>query len=209
MKNNLKFNLFFSDQEITKEKLINDKKLQEEIKTKREEISHKLSNKLIEISNCDFDGNSTSIFLTNEGYVYKESDCFADNKITIKIIGYIDPKGKKKFLKYLLEEEKVLERKDNNHIIYDYNVSISFHYNNKSFIIPDDEVCANNNISKYSKGCLTSRIEDKLYRLAKTPTDLSDFTKRKKLNEEFKQINILVEIFNEKKDEIPSFLRKI
>lgn len=194
--------------EMTKEQFNNDKNLQNELNSRRNELLEELNNTIIDVSDCDFNANSTSLYLTSDGYIYKEEEKFETGKFNLEIIGYMNQENINKFMIYLLEEENVLERKNNNHIIYDYNVSITLNYNNNVFNIPDDMLCSNIKIFKYNKGFLSSRIIDKLYDLSKETTDLSPYHKRLKNKNELLHIRKIFEKYGEEDDDIPLFLRQ-
>jgi DNA-binding Lrp family transcriptional regulator len=198
---------------MTKEKFANNKKLKTEINERRKEILEELEQKIIEVSDCDFDGNSTCIFLTNNGYVYKEYNKYGSYNYDIELVGYIDSKKIDELMRYLLADEKILKRKNTSFRkmsgICDYNVLISFYFKNKEHSIPDDIFCSNNHVSTYSEGCLSSRIESKLLELVQNSADHSDYLKREELRKELKQIDIFLEKYGEEKEfEIPDFLKR-
>jgi hypothetical protein len=200
------------DQEMTKEKFAKNKKLKSEISRRKKEIIEELEQKIVEVSDCDFDANSTSIFLTSSGYVYKESNEYGSYNYDVELIGYIDSTKIDDFMNYLLDDEKILKRKNISFRkmsgICDYNILISFYYKNKEHSVPDDIFCSNSKISKYNEGSLSSRIERKLYDLVKKTDNLDDYKKRVELRKELGQIDRFLDTYDdEEKNEIPDFLK--
>lgn len=197
------------DQEMTKEKFAKDKVLQKEIKERQKEIFNKLDNIVISVLGCDFNTNSSTHFLTEDGYFYKEEHNSNSYDYNLQLIGYLNPINMEKIMSYLLEEEHILERKFISYEeMFDYNVSIRFKYECLYYEIPDDELCSNNNISKYRETCFSSRVIDKLHELAENNGDLKDYQLRKELNKERGQIDKFLDMYGEQNDEIPIFLKR-
>ena len=155
----------------------------------------------------------TFVLLTDTGYIYREYIEYSSYNYDIELIGHMDSMVIKGFISYLLDDEKILERKNISLKkmagICDYNVLISFCYDDKEYDIPDDIFCSNNKVSKYNDDCLSSRIKSKLFELAQKTEDFNDYLKRKELRRELKQIDKFLEMYGDNESDIPDFLKKI
>jgi hypothetical protein len=115
-------------------------------------------------------------------------------------------------MNYLLDDEKILERKNISLTemsgICDYNVLISFYSKDNIHSVPDDIFCSNPKISKYRKGCLSSRIIDKLYDLSDDTSDTASCQRREEIKDELLQIKKFFVKYSEEDDDIPLFLMR-
>ncbi|MDD2435766.1 MAG: hypothetical protein PHO63_05920 [Bacilli bacterium] len=197
------------DPEMTKEKFVCDKKLKNAIYKRQEEILEKLGKLgkvIFSISNIDFNLNYYRLFLTNDGYIYQEFEKCQSYSYELELVGYLEPIKINNFIKYLLEEEKVLKREPNNETIYDANLSITLIYNDKMYNILDDIFCSNPNISKYRDGVLSSRIKNRLYKLGSKTDNIADYKQRLELMRELRQLDNFLDTYDDRW-EIPDFLK--
>ena len=179
-----------------------------ELHKRRDELNKMLGTNIIEIDSCDLDCNSYNLILTNDGYLYTEKKEYNSSISIIELLGYINPKKIDIFLKYVLEEEKILDRNTNftieEKLVFDENTVIYFNYNGKSYFLSDYYSIrdSNHHISKF--------LEEKLISLAEIKNSSIRFSEIIMIKKEISEINTyLKENENDEDDcDLPDILRK-